>query len=140
MGKFGNNWVLKLPPELESRRASEKRDYERIAGIQYAPVVESRLSADERREIQLQVENSSMLLGSVRWIGTNKPLKVGLALDELSLATGTGRRSTDNRGRCHLQVQTIKGGLATLSVTNTSGTTVKVRLVLGAIDLIHGVR
>jgi len=142
-GKLGNNWTLKVPAKMPPRPqdgSPTQGAFDLLSKVQFAPVVEVRLTPGATREVKLQVEAPSMLMGTVRWIGTTNPLNVSLLLDGSSLASGTSHGFLKDRGASNLQVRTATGGLATLSVTNTSGTTVKVRLVLGALDLIQEVR
>jgi hypothetical protein len=72
------------------------------------------------------------LLGSARWIGTISPLNVTLSLDGATLATGKPYHFGADRGGADLNANTTAGGHATLSVQNTSGVRVKVRIVLAA--------
>jgi len=50
-------------------------------------------------------------------------------------ATGAGYSIGTNRGGSELKVETTAGGRAILTVTNMSGTAVRVRLILGAFTL-----
>jgi hypothetical protein len=67
----------------------------------------------------------------VRWIGTS-PLNVTLSLDGTTLTTGKPYHFGPDRGGADLKANTTAGGHATLSVNNTSGARVKVRIVLAA--------
>jgi len=71
----------------------------------------------------------------VRWIGTTDPLQVTLALDGVEQATGDAYSIGTDRGGAVVRKQTTAGGQATLSVTNTSGATVNVLIILGAYPL-----
>lgn len=132
-GAFLNGWaptpVPGAPPARsdESERAEEGQDNQQVA-----PIVEQDLSPGASGSVDLQVRGSSVLLGSARWIGTISPLNVTLSLDGATLATGKPYHSGPNRGGAFLQANTTAGGHATLSVTNTSGVRVKLRIVLAA--------
>jgi hypothetical protein len=134
---FPTTWRTPPPPEMPPRPPEVRRDQGSFAlhsAVQFAPVVEVQLSPGAMRAVELQVGGPSVLLGSARWIGTTSPLNVHLALDGATLATGTNRNSTDNRGRSVLTARTTGAGHATLSVTNTSRATVMVQIILGALD------
>ena len=141
-GNLRDSWTVRTrisPPQqpviLDDEE--EEGDFDFLSKIQFAPAVEAQLKPGATREVKLQVEAPSMLMGTVRWIGTRSPLDVSLLLNGAHLASGTSHGYLKNRGVTNLEVRTSEAGLATLSVTNTSGTTVKVKLVLGALDLIH---
>src|SRR3990170_187172 len=133
-GNLEDNWTLtvlaEMPPQPPGVSPTQGA-FALLSAVQFAPLVEVRLSPGARREVELQVGGSSVLLGSVRWIGTTSPLNVSLLLDGSSLATGTSHSFAANRGGSILNARTTGGGRATLSVTNTSGATVTVRIVLG---------
>ena len=63
------------------------------------------------------------------------PLSVTIALDGTTLATGTAYHFGHDRGGSYLRTRTTAGGLATISVTNTSAATVKVGIVFMATGL-----
>ena len=138
-GKLGNNWTVRAPASMPQRPQPDpdEEHLDFLSKAEFAPIVEARLTPGSTREVKLQIEAPSMLLGSVRWIGTTSPLNVSLLLDGARLASGTSHGYLKNRGATSLQVRTTSGGLATLSVTNTTQTAVKVKIVLGALDLVH---
>lgn len=138
IGKDREDWTVKLPAGMPPPPASpEEEDLDFLSMIQFAPAVQAQLKPGATREVKLQVETASVLMGMVRWIGTKSPLDVSLALNGAHLASGTSHGYFNNRGAANLQGRTSGAGLARLSVTNTSGTTVKVKLVLGAFDVTH---
>jgi hypothetical protein len=65
----------------------------------------------------------------------NFGLQVTLSLDGTPLVMGDAYSIGANRGGAALKVETTTGGRATLTTTNTSGTTVRVRIILGAFAL-----
>jgi hypothetical protein len=140
-GKVRHDWTVRMPanmpPPPVSPDEEDEEDFDFLSKTQFAPAVEAQLKPGATREVKLQVEAPSILMGTVRWIGTRSPLDVSLLLNGESLASGTSHGYLKNRGASSLQARTTGGGLATLSVTNTSGITVKVKIVLGALDLIH---
>lgn len=100
-----------------------------------APIVQKDLSPGASGTVDLQVRDPSLLLGSARWIGTVRPLNVTLSLDGATLATGKPYHFGADRGVAVLKAKTTAGGHATLSVNNTSGVRVKVRIALAAGNL-----
>ena len=142
-GQLESTWKLSLPTEMPPRPAEghategdgdDEGAFALLSHVQFAPVDEEQLPAGATRQVELHIDGPSVLLGSVRWIGTTSPLSVSLLLDGANLATGTGHSTAGNRGGSSLRARTTDGGHATLSVTNTSGATVMVRIVLGALD------
>jgi len=138
-GEFPNDWLvadagagLPHPPPAESEilEAFELFENTRTPGL-----VEADLSPGATRTVELQVPGPSGIAGSARWIGTISPLKVTIALDGSALATGTAYHFGRNRGGSYVRTQTTAGGLATISVTNVSDATVKVRIVFMATSL-----
>jgi len=132
MGNFPNNWQLEkpsgppMPPE-------ESEFQERLAKIQVAPLVLEDLAPGATRKVDLQLAGPSGLNGVVRWIGTTSPLKVTVSLAGSSLATtGSTYHIGRDRGGSSLNAKTTAGGLATISVTNTSGVPVKLRIVFAS--------
>lgn len=95
-------------------------------------IIEEQLASGATRGVDLQLAGPSGLAGSVRWVGTTDALKVSIALGGSTLVTGTPYRLGTNRGGSYLGVRTTGGGHATLSVTNTSGVTVRVRVLFMA--------
>jgi hypothetical protein len=138
-GAFPNDWLvpdagagLPHPPATESEILEFFELYEktRTPGL-----VEADLSPGATRTVSLQVLGPSGLATSARWIGTISPLNVTIALDGATLATGTAYHYGLNRGGSYVRTQTTAGGLATISVTNTSNVTVKVSIVFMATSL-----
>jgi hypothetical protein len=140
-GKLERAWKLRLPDGMpaEARVAEvgeEREDsgaFASLPEVHFAPIVEEQLSPGARRDVTLNVDGSSVLLGSAQWIGTNSPLNVTLSLNGAMLASGRASRGQDNRGKAVLKSKAAAPGLATLVVTNTSDSTVIVRVVLGAL-------
>jgi hypothetical protein len=139
-GHLGDTWTLRVPagmppqpPDVDPTEGA----FALLSAVQFAPVVEDQLSPAARREVELQVSGPSVLLGTVRWIGTKRQLRTSLLLDGSSLAAGTGYSFAGNRGGSSLNARTTGGGRATLTVTNPSGVTVKVKIVLGALGSLH---
>jgi hypothetical protein len=131
---------LPVPPEMP-RRAPHADPahgaFGLLSAVQFAPLVEVELAPDARREVELEVGGPSVLLGTVRWIGTSDPLETTLLLDGSTVATGSSHSFAADRGGSILRARIAGGERAVLAVTNTSGTTVKVKLVLGALDANH---
>jgi hypothetical protein len=98
-------------------------------------VVEEDLASGATRTVSLEIAGPSGLAGTAGWIGTISPLDVTIALDRTTLATGTAYHLGADRGGSYLQTQTTAGGLASMSVTNTSDVTVKVRIIFVATSL-----
>src|SRR6266850_8021767 len=123
-GEFPNGWLVagvgaSLPhPTPEESEILEW--VELFKNTQAPRVVEEDLSPGATRTVQLQIAGPSGLSGSARWVGTTRPLTVTIALNGSTLATGTAFHIGGNRGGSYLQTQTTTGGLATMSVTNTS--------------------
>jgi len=98
----------------------------------FAPVVEEDLAAGATRTVELQLSGPAGLVGLAQWVGTTSPLTVTLALDGTTLATGNPYHFGPNRGGALVFASASTGGLATLSVTNTSDVTVKVKIALAS--------
>jgi hypothetical protein len=94
-----------------------------------APPVDQELPPGARRDVDLQIAGPSVLIGSVRWIGTLNPLTVTLSLGTSQLATGADYHFGSDRGGAFLRARTASAGVARLSVTNTSGVAVRVRIL-----------
>lgn len=140
IGRLGDSWTVPVPAEMPSPPPDldpNEGAFALLSAMRFAPVAEIQLSPGARHEVKLQVAGASVLLGTVRWIGTDSPLDTVLSLDGLSVATGRSHSSTDNRGGSVLRARTTGGGQATLSVTNSSEAAVQAKLVLGAIDADH---
>src|SRR5262249_20748092 len=99
----------------------------------FAPPVEEDLAAGASRELALPVAGRSRLSATARWIGTTLPLTVTLALDGTTLATGMPYTFAGSRGGALVSAQPAAGGRATVTVTNTTDTTVHLKIVLEAI-------
>jgi hypothetical protein len=135
MGNFPNNWQLEKPsgPPMPAEESEIGEFQERLAKIQVAPLVLEDLAPGATRKVDLALGGPSGLSGVVRWIGTINPLKVTVSLAGNPLATtGTTYHIGRDRGGSSLNATTTAGGLATISVTNTSGVKVKLRIVFGA--------
>ena len=138
-GEFAKGWLvphagagLPQPTPTESETLEWVKLFKNTQALR---VVEQNLSPGARRTVQLQIAGPSGLFGSARWAGAIRPLGVIIALNRSTLATGTTYHVGSNRGGSYLQTRTKTGGLATMSVTNTSGVTVKVRIVFTATAL-----
>jgi hypothetical protein len=135
-GALENGWTLKAPvnmprpPDVDPKEGA----FALLSAVQFAPVAEIQLSPAASHAVGLQVSSRCVLLGTVRWVGTNSPLKVDLTLDASSLPTGRSHSLTDNRGGVVFRQEITRAGQASLSVTNTAAGTVKVRMVLGALN------
>jgi hypothetical protein len=138
-GEFANGWLVPhagagLPQPTPTE--SETLEWVKLFKNTQAPrIVEENLSPGARRTVQLQITGPSGLFGSARWVGAIRPLRVIIALNGSTLATGTAYHVGSNRGGSYLQTRTTTGGLATMSVTNTSGVNAKVRIVFTATGL-----
>jgi hypothetical protein len=132
-GNLLNGWAPTPVPGAPPTNPSESEFTEQGRGNQQvAPIVEQDLSPGASGAVDLEVQGPSILLGSARWIGTISPLNVTLSLDGATLATGKPYHFGADRGGADLNANTTAGGHATLSVQNTSGVRVKVRIVLAA--------
>jgi hypothetical protein len=131
---FLNGWTpTPVPGAPPAPPGESERDEEGPLNLQFGPiVVEQVLSPGASRTVDLQVPGPSVLVGSARWIGTINPLQVAISLGTSALATGTAYHFGPDRGGSVLQTRTSSGGSAKMSVTNTSGVRVKVRIVFGA--------
>ncbi len=138
-GDFPDGWTIPGLPEGPQKVGKGAAAW--IDQITYAPTVDVDLAPGATRTAELQVAGPSVLMGTVRWIGTADPLPVSLALDGTPLTTvsgysaGTSYSIGTDRGGSAVRAKTTAGGQASLSVTNTSGATVKIRLIFGAVAL-----
>jgi hypothetical protein len=138
-GELANGWLVphtgaSLPQPAPSE--SDLLEWVKLLKNTQAPrVVEENLLPGARRTVQLKIAGPSGLLGSARWVGAIRPLGGIIALNGSTLATGAAYHVGSNRGGSCLQTRTTTGGFATMSVTNTSGVTVKVRIVFTATSL-----
>jgi hypothetical protein len=135
MGNFPNNWQIEKPsgPPMPAEESEIGEFQERLAKIQVAPLVLEDLAPGATRKVDLQLAGPSGLNGVVRWIGTINPLKVTVSLAGSPLATtGTTYHIGRDRGGSSLNAKTTAGGRATISVTNTSGVPVKLRIVFAS--------
>lgn len=137
-GDLESGWTVTPAPETPPPLDDDEFEPDDLGGpavlhdMSFAPIVEEDLSPGASRQVELQLAGPSALMGSVRWIGTTTPLEVNLSLDGSSLATGGTYSFAADRGGYAAQTSTSAGGQATLSVTNTTGSAVTVRIVLGA--------
>lgn len=135
MGNFPNNWQLEKPngPPMPAEESEIDEFQERLAKLQIAPLVLEDLAPGDTRKVDLPITGPSGLSGVVRWIGTVNPLKVTVSLGGSPLTTtGTTYHIGRDRGGSSVNAQTTTGGLATISVTNTSTVPVKLRIVFAA--------
>lgn len=135
MGNFPNNWQLEKPngPPMPPEESEIDEFQERLAKIQVAPLVLEDVAPGNTRKVDLPITGPSGLSAVVRWIGTTNPLKVTVSMGGSPLATtGTTYHIGHDRGGSSVNAQTISGGIATLSVTNTSTVPVKLRIVFAA--------
>jgi hypothetical protein len=136
-GHFPNGWAVDRPnaaptPTNESELGEFQEQY-RDHKVLFAPTIEENLKPGGTGTVELPVAGPSGLSASVRWVGTIDPVKVTLALDGSKLATtGTTYHFGLNRGGSLLNARTTSGGRATITVTNTSDVTIKVRIVFTA--------
>jgi hypothetical protein len=134
-GNFPNNWQLEKPsgPPMPAEESEIDEFQERLAKIQVAPLVLEDLAPGATRKVDLSLAGPSGLNGVVRWIGTTSPLKVTVSLAGSPLATtGSTYHIGRDRGGSSVNAKTTAGGLATISVTNTSGVPVKLRIVFAS--------
>ena len=139
-GEISNGWLVPgAGPSLPQATPTESDLLEWVKlfkNTQAPQVFEEDLSPGTTRSVQLKIPGPSGLFGSARWVGTiSRPLAVRIALNGLTLTTGTAYHVGRNRGGSFLQARTTAGGLATMSVTNTSASTIKVRIVFTATGL-----
>jgi hypothetical protein len=138
-GDFPNDWLVPTagaglpttPPE-----ASEIQEfYELYEHTKTPGLVKADLAPGATHTVSIPVSGPSGLAGSAKWIGTVSPLNVTIALDGSTLATGTPYHYGRDRGGSYVRTTTTAGGLATISVTNSSGVPVKVSIVFMATAL-----
>jgi hypothetical protein len=140
-GPRERRWLLELPADTPRTTArvedqEEREDsgaYAQLGATKFVPVIEEELAPGGKRDVVLDVAASSVLLGSVQWIGTNDPLELTLSLNGAKLAAGLAIRGSDNRGRVTVTALATAAGQATLSVSNPTENTARVQLVLGAL-------
>jgi hypothetical protein len=132
-GDFPNDWTAPGPPPEPAGPPGEGAN-ELMGETQFAPLLDTELSPGTTREVELDVAAGSTVMGSARWIGTTDPLEVKLTLGGAPVATGVSYSLGTNRGGAAVQVPDTVGGHAILSVANTSDVTVRLRVVLGAVD------
>lgn len=130
-GNFPDGFTIPTLPE-GPQESPDEGGPAWIEKMDYAPAAEVDLAPGVTKEVELQVASATVLTGSAQWIGTIAPLPVTLALDGTSLATGDAYSIGTDRGGSSVLAKSTAGGRATLSVTNTTDATVKVRLILGA--------
>jgi hypothetical protein len=136
-GDFPNGWTVPVPAGIATRPPDEGETAEfseqyQAHHVLFLPAIEEELLPGATRTVSMPIAGPSGLAGSVRWIGTSDPLAVTLSLDGTTLATGTAYQSAVNRGGAFLQAQAPAGGLAALSVANTSTLAVKIRMVFAS--------
>jgi hypothetical protein len=123
------------PPQLPPGEDEVAEFAELYKNTQAPKVLEEQLTPGATSSVDLQLTGPSDLSGSARWIGTTNALKVIIALDGSPLTAGTAYRIGNKKGGSYLQTRTNRAGHATLSVTNTSGVTVRARILLMAAPL-----
>jgi hypothetical protein len=141
-GETPDGWlvppVAAPPPATATKRQEGSRDseiaefVERFKSTKAPRIFQGDLPPGARRGVDIQLAGPSSLAGSVQWIGTAAPMKVTIAVNASPLAAGTSYRLGDSRGGSYVKAQTPVGGRATMSVTNTSNVSVKVRIMLVA--------
>jgi hypothetical protein len=136
-GELPFDWLVSNPQNAGSPPdAEEVAEFAEMFQNTTAPkVVEEELLPGATRIVELQLAGPSGLAGSAEWIGTAATLKVTLSVNGSPLAIGTAFSTGTNRGGSILHAQTPVGGPATIAVTNTSKTKVKVRILLLATAL-----
>ena len=123
------------PPQLPPGEDEVIEFADLYKNTQAPKILEEQLTPGATRGVDLQLTGPSDLSGSARWIGTANALKVIIALDGSPLTAGTAYRIGNDKGGSNLQTRTNRAGHATLSVTNTSGVTVRARILLMAAPL-----
>ena len=110
MGNFPNNWQLEKPsgPPMPPEESEIDEFQERLAKINVAPLVLEELAPGATRKVDLPLAGSPLA------------------------TTGSTYHIGRDRGGSSLNAKTTAGGLATISVTNTSGVPVKLRIVLAS--------
>ena len=138
-GEFPNDWLVAnagagLPhtPQDESEIAEF---YEMFAKSRTPGLVAADLAPGAARTVSIQVPGPSGLAVSAKWIGTTSPLTVVIALNGTTLATGSAYHYGSNRGGSYVRTDTTAAGTATVTVTNSSNTQVKVNIVFMATTL-----
>jgi hypothetical protein len=138
-GHLGDTWHLPRHANMPDQPADfdpTEGAFQLLSEVHFAPVVETQLSPAASRRVELQILRPSIVLGSVRWIGTNSQLDTRLLLDGSLLSRGSSHVLLDNRGVASFTQTISRAGRTTLQVTNTSAATIKVRLILGALDAV----
>lgn len=132
-GEFPNDWLVPDAgaglPHTPPAASEILEFYELFEKTRTPGLVEAELAPGATRTVSLQVSGPSGVAASVKWIGTTSPLTVTLALNGTTLATGTAYHYGRDKGGSYVRTTTTAGGLATVSVTNTSNATVKVNIV-----------
>jgi hypothetical protein len=134
MGNFPNDWLVDvgndLPQVTSGDDDNELAEFgERFEQSRAPRIVQEALAPGATRTVSLEIAGASGLSGLAQWIGTTNPLNVTIGLDGSTLVTGTTYEMGTDRGGSYLQAAAPAGGLATMSVTNTSEVTVQVRIV-----------
>ncbi len=140
IGKFPAGWEIGAPPEPASfsdKDPSEPGDTgeerEERFNLEFAPALERDLAPGATAQVSMKVAGHAGLAGSVRWIGTRAPLPVTLSVNGTRVATGKPYSLGTDRGGSDVGGVARRGGQARLSVRNTSGVRVRVRLNLGLV-------
>jgi hypothetical protein len=139
MGNFPQDWLIPeagagLPKEPPA--GEEVHEFRALFAKSRAPkIVQEELAPGATRSLELPLGGPSGLASQVQWIGTTSPLDVSIALDGALLSTGTSYQMGHDRGGAYVRTQTGTGGVASVSVTNTSGVPVKIRMTFMATTL-----
>jgi len=105
---------------------------ERFKNTKPPKIFQGDLPPGSSRAVDMQLTGPSGLTGSAQWIGSSAPMKVTIAVNALPLGAGKAYALGANRGGSYLKVQTPVGGHAIMAITNTSNTSVKIRIMLVA--------
>jgi hypothetical protein len=136
LGEFPKGWRVETPAEAtgpppdESEIGEFGEQYEEHH-VRFVPAIEEDLAPGATRTLELQIASPARLGGLVQWVGTLDPLEVFVSLEDSSVP-GIPYHIGKDRGGSLVVIETLRGGLARLSATNTSAVTVKVRMVLAS--------
>lgn len=133
IGQAPAKTAAKPQSRSEDPKGSEISEFvERFKNTKPPKIFQGELLPGASHAVDMQLTGPSGLAGSAQWIGTAAPMKVTIAVNASPLATGTAYTLGTNRGGSYLVAQTPVGGRATMAITNTSNTSVKVRIMLVA--------
>jgi hypothetical protein len=136
-GELPFDWLYGDPnPGTEPADPEEVAEFLKTFEKSTAPkIVQAELQPGATKIVELQLAGPSYLTASAQWIGTASPLKVTITFDGSTIATGEAITTGKNRSESLLRAQTPVGGRSALTITNTSKSPVKVRLLLLATAL-----